>query len=434
FWAFAEARRRLHQAIEFAFVNRGFFEDELRMLGNATTNFRTYDFRLLELKPRLERPETAAIVGAGPSLDDTIETLRRIRERVLLFSCGTALRPLLKRGFIPDFHCELENIPELHGVIEETARFGDLSQMTLIASATVDPRVPRFFGQTIFLFRDLVSSTEILGRRFHIVPGVSPTCVNLGLAAGVALGCTDFVFFGTDCGTRPGGKRHADGTIYGELGVWQERDSRKRNTIELEGNFGGTIATDWVYDACRVMLANSIEVRCLTVQNCSDGALIPGARPCAPESFEIVKPPVDRGALQRALEIQLRHFATGELLDECDLSGLGAEAERMFGDLFGLLDEVALDPDFAALHDRLRMFASTAADQYGGCLSIIGGTVTALPRIAMFYGARLDEGPLRRALYARAIEEIRGIVAEMQERTCALLREVAPDRAMLPAA
>ena len=40
FWAFAEARKRLHEAIEFAFINRGFFEDELRMMTNAVDEFR----------------------------------------------------------------------------------------------------------------------------------------------------------------------------------------------------------------------------------------------------------------------------------------------------------------------------------------------------------------------------------------------------------
>ena len=64
-WAFADARRRLHEAIEFAFVNRGFFEDELRMMTNAVGNFADCDFRLLEGKPRLARPETAETPAEG---------------------------------------------------------------------------------------------------------------------------------------------------------------------------------------------------------------------------------------------------------------------------------------------------------------------------------------------------------------------------------
>ena len=70
-------------------------------------------FWLLDAKPRLHRPETVAVVGAGPSLDEAIETLHRIRDRVVLFSAGTALRPLLRQGLVPDFHCELENGPQV---------------------------------------------------------------------------------------------------------------------------------------------------------------------------------------------------------------------------------------------------------------------------------------------------------------------------------
>jgi hypothetical protein len=435
-WAFAEARKRLHEALEFAFINRGFFEDELRMMQNAVQNFAQRPFALLEGRPRLRRLETAAIVGAGPSLDEGLATLHRIRDRVVLVSCGTALRPLLRSGLVPDFHCELENVPEVFTAISEAGKFGDLGRITLIASATVDPLVPPLFGETIFYFRDTVSSTEILGRKHRFIPATSPTCVNMGMAMATALGFTDFVLFGTDCGVRPGGKRHAEGTIYRDLGVWQEKDRNSRHSLEIEGNFGGVVHTDWVYDASRLMLAGAIAHYRLNVRNCSDGALIPGATPCVPEALEVAKPPVDRAAFMGDLRRGVARFAPGELLAETDLGAVRAGARLLFRDLANVLDELAEgEPDFAACYQRI---TALVAGLGGRCLhasSIVDGALRALPRIGMFYGFRVADPAVRARLYRVFIAEFRAIVAEMAARTDGLfvaidaLAESAPAKA-----
>ena len=45
----------------------------------------------------------------------------------MLFSAGTALRPLLRNGFVPDFHCELENVLATVDALKEAGKYGDLS-------------------------------------------------------------------------------------------------------------------------------------------------------------------------------------------------------------------------------------------------------------------------------------------------------------------
>lgn len=425
FWAFADARKRLHEAIEFAFVNRGFFEDELRMMTNAVANFAGNEFHLLEGKRRLARPETAVIAGAGPSLDESVEALHRVRDRVVLFSCGTALRALLKNGIVPDYHCELENVPEVCDVMCDTAHYGDLSRITLIASATVDPRVPSFFGRHIFFFRDAVSSTRILGGSFSLLAGASPTCVNAGLAAASSLGFTNFALFGTDCGVRPGGKVHAEGTIYRDLGMWQDRERSQTHPIEVQGNFGGVIRTDWVYDACRLMLARAIATYRCAVVNCSDGALIPGARPCVPDALGIEGPAIDRTELFPALDAGMRHFAPGALLAGTDLHGVRGAAQRMFRRVDLALDELAAGaPDFAAAYDRVRALVAELDGGFDNADAMITGTLNALPRIAMFYGLRITDPSLRRAFYDRYIAEFRAVAASMGRRTAALFDEL----------
>lgn len=45
----------------------------------------------------------AVVLAAGPSLDDEIPLLKIIHERAVLISVDTALKPIMKRGIVPDF-------------------------------------------------------------------------------------------------------------------------------------------------------------------------------------------------------------------------------------------------------------------------------------------------------------------------------------------
>jgi Glycosyltransferase Maf N-terminal domain/6-hydroxymethylpterin diphosphokinase MptE-like len=432
FWAFNEIRDRLHEVMEHAFINRGFFEDELVMMRNAVENFAAHDFWLLEERPHLRRPEVAVVVGAGPSLDESIETLRRIRDGVVLFSAGTALRALLRNDIVPDFHCELENVPGVFDVLTETAKVGDLSQITLIAASTVDPRVAPMFGDVIFYFRDSVSSTRILAGKHREIFGTSPTCVNTAMTVGSVMGFTDFVLFGTDCGVRPGSSRHAKGTVYAEVGVFKDGNRMQGPTMELDGNFGGIVHTELVYNACRRMLIDSIRHFGLRAINCSDGAFIPGARPCVPEALEIEASTVDRGAAKSALERAMQRYRPGELLTEADFPSIRKNTEAMVADLDALLaDQDEGAADFAAVYDRVIAFVAEAKNRYGRTESMISGSLQALPRIAMFYGFRVVELEGRRTLFALFITEFRAIVADMAAQIYALLDRL---EAMMPEA
>lgn len=426
-WSFAEARTRLHDAMQFAFVNRGFFEDEVKMMSNATANFAAAPFWLLEGKRRRQRPETAVIVGAGPSLDESLETLHRIRDRVVLFSGGTALRPLLRNGIVPDFHCELENVPAVVDVLSQASKYGDLSKIRLIASATVDPRVPPLFAETLLFFRDSVSSTLLLGSAYRMLQGSAPTCVNTALASAITLGFTDFLLFGTDCGTRPGGQHHASDTVYRDVRLYKENaDRRARFPIEVEGNFGGVARTDWVYDACRRMLANTIEGFGVSVVNCSDGAMIPGARALDPEAVTIDAPPIDRARLVADLKGALRHFGAGEILRDHDFPALVDHTRDLYREIGELLDGFDReDADFGGIYRAIKDYLADAPERIGQVDSMMSGTLFALPRIGMFYGYRVEAGESRSKVFDVYIAEMREILREMENQTVELFERLA---------
>jgi len=425
-WAFAEARNRLYEAVEFAFINRGYYEDELVMMTNAVTNFAARPFWLIEGRPRLHRPELAVVVGAGPSLDECLPRLKEIRNRVVLFSAGTALRPLLRNGIVPDFHCELENVPATVDAVNEARKYGDLSQVILMASATVDPRIPPLFRETIYFFRDSVSSTQILGDKHLPIAGATPTCVNMALSMAAFLGFTDMALFGADCGIRPGGDDHAKDTVYRDIGLFQKSgDINQRYPVEVEGNFGGVARTNWIYDSCRLMLAEVVQLRSLKVFNASDGAFIPGAVPRVAEAIKPADAPIDHAAVIAALKRALNEIDPATIFTDTDLADTARGAERLFDELDELLAALGGgEADFAGVYRAVREFVDSAGARYGRTESIISGTLAALPRIAMFFGFRVDDHALRRELFSLFIKEFRATVQEMKEGVAKLFERL----------
>lgn len=425
-WAFAEGRNRLYEAVEFAFINRGFFEDEVIMMTNTVTNFAAKPFWLLEGRPRLHRPELAVIVGAGPSLDEGLPRLKEIRDRVVMFSAGTALRPLLRNGFVPDFHCELENVPATVDALLEASKFGDLSQITLIASTTVDPRIPPLFRETIYFFRDAVSSTLILGEKHLPIAGATPTCVNMAVSMAAFLGFTDMALFGADCGIRPGSDDHAKDTVYRDIGLFQKSgDTDQRYPVEVEGNFGGIARTNWVYDSCRLMLAEVITLRCLNAANASDGAFIPGAVPRVPEAICPTGPTIDRAAMVTALQRAMEETTPAMIFAESDLVETARLADLLFEDLDQMLVELGEGKaDFAAVYRAVTAFIDDAGGRYGHTDAIVSGTLTALPRIAMFFGFRVGDPLVRQELFSLFIKEFLKTSQEMREQTKRLFEKL----------
>lgn len=425
-WAFGEGIKRLHDTAEHVFANMGFFEDELVMMNNATANFTGRSFNLIHAVPRRERPETAVIVGSGPSLDESMAKIKEIRERVVLFSAGTALRPLLRNGIMPDFHCELENLASTIDVLAEARNHGDLSKVRLIASATVDPRMPPMFGECFLFFRQAVSSTQIFQGGYREIELAAPTCVNTAFGVGAALGFTKFLLFGTDCGVKLGREDHAEGTVYNDIFGWKGRpDLLDRYPIQVEGNFGGIARTNWLFDASRRLIGELIAAKRLSVINCSDGALIPGAVPRVPDSLTVGGPAIDHTRLVMELRRTTIAFQPGELVRSAEFLAVGAQMRRFYRDLAALMDGFDRErADFADVYRALGDLFRAAGTKYNHTEVIPEGTVAGLARIGMYYGSRVGDPCLRRPLYGIFLDAFRQICSEMEQRTDEMFQRI----------
>jgi len=92
--------------------------------------------------------KAAILVGAGTSLSKSIQTIRSIQNKALIFSVDTALKPLLEQGITPDFVVSLDG---------QKANFNDfcgtdVSNINLICDITVYPQISKLPFKNIFYF------------------------------------------------------------------------------------------------------------------------------------------------------------------------------------------------------------------------------------------------------------------------------------------
>lgn len=89
--------------------------------------------------------KTAVVVSAGPTLDKNIETLKKYRDKFILFTVGTAVKTLYKNGLKPDFLCIIETYnssKQVEGL--------DLSDVNFITEPYSNPILRKFNYKNIF--------------------------------------------------------------------------------------------------------------------------------------------------------------------------------------------------------------------------------------------------------------------------------------------
>ncbi len=434
-WTLKNARERFIDSVDRRFLARGFYEDELIMSGNAVANMIEHPAHFVDGQPMLQRSEPVFIVGSGPSVDASIPTIRRWRDRAVVISCGTGLRVLLRQGITPDFHVEIENGAWVPEVLSLAAQHGDLKKITLVTTYTVHPSVPPLFGETFFFFRDSVSSTVMLSRGRREVLGAAPTVANTALTLASIFGFTEYYLFGIDCGVREGAANHSRDSVYHDVDAWRDKAKNFKYPTEVLANFGGVAFTDWLLDWSCGMLNQVIRLRDLTAYNCSDGALIEQAIPKLPESVDLADRPIEAGRAKAELRQRLAKVAPGDMTNGVDFSSVADEMDNLLGDVCALVDRVADEGgSFAEIYTEVHKFLARAGSLYRGGCSIPVGSISSLTRIGLFYGLRLSEPEHRQRLFEVYVEEYKAICRFMCEETAAMLRDFASRQQVLLAA
>ncbi len=373
-----------------AIRGEGFFEDEIRMLVNTSANLTRADVRLLTNAKPVVQPLPVFIVGSGPSLDAALPHLTALRDRAVLFSAGTALGTLLRAGLKPDFQFEIENrVENYEGVAAVAAQF-DLTDVTLVAAAAVDRRMPPLFGRHVLYLRDNNMSAAIYGNDQTTIHGTSPNCMTLAIRMAAAMGFGDVYLFGADFGSRHPTRHHASNSIWMSDPAWAERYATvaEAMTIELPGNFGGRVYTNRMLRLFLTHSQNLIRASDgMTFHNCSDGARIAGAVPRMPGQVKL--PPAPVAADDVAAGIRARTIAAPRP-DAITLNRYATSFRHWAAGLAATLTRLRdAGTDLIGWHDAV--FGSLGIGEDAAARRImVEGSLAMMMRHALYYALRHD--------------------------------------------
>ncbi|HPA47124.1 MAG TPA: DUF115 domain-containing protein [bacterium] len=232
-------------------------------------------------------------VGAGPSLNECVETLRHGQGKALLVCVNAAYQILRKNGIEPHVVLCLDHQEENWNCFVDQTPHPDTC---LIADPRIDPRIVDLFrGSTFFI--SWHSTTERLGEPQPIesVPlakhggnavyqwlqkwvGEKGTVTGTGSVAVAGfqilarMGCTPVILVGQDLAF-PGSRTYAQGTIYDNPSVKQDAQA----TRSVPSTDGGWVDTSETLNLYRLLLEHEIKRFGIPVLNTSPGgAMIAG--------------------------------------------------------------------------------------------------------------------------------------------------------------
>ncbi|MFZ5639692.1 MAG: motility associated factor glycosyltransferase family protein [Bacillota bacterium] len=211
------------------------------------------------------------LVAAGPSLDKSIEYIRAIQDRCLVFSVGTALKPLLMHGITPD----LVIITDPHPIVVKQIE-GVSTKAPLIAFPTVHPAVlAEYPGLKLIACQQGVDAIEKMAEETgEELISTGGSVITAALDIAIRMGCNPVLFAGLDLGYVRG-KTHAAGTMHEGLVIkddlhLQEIPNNQKSTIKAPVNFN--IFRKWIEDRIR---KTGGEVKFFNMS--AEGAVIKGA-------------------------------------------------------------------------------------------------------------------------------------------------------------
>ncbi|GAB4264452.1 motility associated factor glycosyltransferase family protein [Thermincola ferriacetica] len=183
-----------------------------------------------------ERP--GIIISAGPSLGKNRHLLREAKGKAVLICVDTALRSLLKENIKPDLVVALDgselNYRHFEGI--------DVEDVPMVFFPTTHYKIIENYRSPKIVVNDHVPVSQwvmnYLDKKGELSYGGSVATAAFDLA--VRMGCNPIIFVGQDL-AYPGGKSHADGTLFESRVI---KDDGARNKMYVEDIYGNPVLTD----------------------------------------------------------------------------------------------------------------------------------------------------------------------------------------------
>lgn len=253
-------------------VGPRFFENSMF---NFTTTMKSANMGVLD---QVWSEKTVMVVGAGPSLIDNIETIKKYRNRFALVTVDSALPILLKNGVTPDLAATVDfhhiSFEKYRDVIDKTSEI-PIVFAAQCATMTIKPyRCPAkfFIAQPYGVYADFAE-----GWKYWVKWSQIEAVSHLAVLAARVSGGKNVVLVGFDL-SYVGLRSYAEGTaltsnIDIEALVW------------VEDQKGAPVPTSVQMVGQRTLMETHINNSSAAFFNISEGVAIKGAEPVEAEAF-----------------------------------------------------------------------------------------------------------------------------------------------------
>lgn len=259
---------KFHEEFHVFLTCWGNYDDEINQINHGLHNLR----EKTSFIPQMNKDETLSediintpvvVVGGGPSVDERIEWIKSVRNKIFLISSGSSLRTLAHYEVIPDLHAELESDYNTASMYEFIGK--DItSQIPIIGPIQLSPISFQYFSDARMFFKD--SSSQITP--FHrkgaaILPHATPTCSNTAVAIALYYGFKNVYFLGLDLSYKDAKKTHAEGSMYFDENAPEEvkiamKLKENDQRLQTKNIKGEDVLTEAIYFSTQRRIENGI--------------------------------------------------------------------------------------------------------------------------------------------------------------------------------
>lgn len=190
-------------------------------------------YNTMQLSKVIPYKGAAVLVSAGPSLDKNIEELKRAKNHLFIIAVDTAVKPLLKRGILPDVFITLDGRKPLD--LLEGAQMLPVVSNTVARYELLDQQK----GKRIFFFDGYRLPLDLYFQNDKTLPGVaiggSVACSGFSLL--YKMGFETVILVGQDLAYTDN-KSHADETFQEKMPL-----ENTEHMIRVKGNYQDTVPT-----------------------------------------------------------------------------------------------------------------------------------------------------------------------------------------------
>ena len=281
-----------HTVLYDPLTKNGFNDEYLKELGNVKLGnmFQYLGFTLDEYNMVLNTADTLAccprlfstptgkvnkpfiVCGSGPSLDKSIDALKKLSDSHIIIASGSNYQTLVHHGIEPDYLTLNERANNTYDDYLETYQEYGRTKTKLLMSSTCPHQLIPLFDECAVFFRPALTPLALFSTESGQVLGFEgPEAVNTGVSFAAHVGASSIILVGVDLGCKEKDNlrsKHASG------------NTPRVMDRSLPGNFGGKVLSSKpLLDVCIMIEETIIAFDAIKFFNASDGLKIKGANP-----------------------------------------------------------------------------------------------------------------------------------------------------------